>query len=337
MTWDLIGHEWAVELFRRHLAQERTRQAYLICGPDGVGKRALATGFAAALSCLNPPSPGESCGECRACRLIAGGAYPDLHVIEADRVGGVLKVEQVRGLQHQLALAPYEGRWRIALFLRFHEANASAANALLKTLEEPSSQAILILTARAAEGLLPTIVSRCETVMLRPLPADEIAAGLRARGVEPDRAAVAAALAAGRPGWAIRLASDDEALVRRRQIEDDLRSLLETSLVERFRYVEKLTQRGESAERRENGLEVLETWLAVLRHAMHRSYGVSHTSGDLDQDEMVARIADSLQPVQVRAAVEAAQRTLEGISQNANLRLAFETLMLDLPSTAGGS
>jgi DNA polymerase III subunit delta' len=334
MSWDLIGHEWAVQLFRRHLGQARTRQAYLICGPDGVGKRTLATALASALSCQNPPRPGDSCGECRACRLIAGGVYPDLHVVEAERIGGVLKVEQIRGLQHQLALAPFEGRWRVAMLLRFHEANASAANALLKTLEEPASQAILILTARAPESLLPTIVSRCETVMLRPLPADEIAAGLRARGVEPEKAAMAAALAGGRPGRAMRLANDDDAFMRRRQIGDDLRTILATSVVERFRYVEKITRRGETAERRENGLEVLETWLALLRHAMHRSYGVSQASGNSDQDDMIAEIGDSLQPAQVRAAVEAAQRTLEGISQNANLRLALETLMLDLPSTA---
>lgn len=336
MTWDLIGHEWAVQLFRRHLAQGRTRQAYLICGPDGVGKRTLAVRLAAALSCLNPPSPGEGCGECRACRLIASGAYPDLHLVEAERVGGVLKVEQIRGLQHQLALAPFEGRWRIALLLRFHEANASAANALLKTLEEPASQAVLILTARAPESLLPTIVSRCETVMLRPLAAGEIAAGLCARGVEPERAAVAAALAGGRPGWAMRLAGDDRALMRRTQIADDLRALLAASLVERFRYVEKLTQRGETAERRENGFEVLEMWLALLRDAMHRGYGVVQTSGSSEQDEKVAQIAESLEPAEMRAAVEATQRTLEGISQNANLRLAFETLMLDLPSAAAG-
>jgi DNA polymerase-3 subunit delta' len=257
-------------------------------------------------------------------------------VVEAERIGGVLKVEQIRGLQHQLALAPFEGRWRVAMLLRFHEANASAANALLKTLEEPASQAILILTARAPESLLPTIVSRCETVMLRPLPADEIAAGLRARGVEPEKAAMAAALAGGRPGRAMRLANDDDAFMRRRQIGDDLRTILATSVVERFRYVEKITRRGETAERRENGLEVLETWLALLRHAMHRSYGVSQASGNSDQDDMIAEIGDSLQPAQVRAAVEAAQRTLEGISQNANLRLALETLMLDLPSTAAG-
>lgn len=336
MSWDVIGHEWAIELFRRQLAQGRTRQAYLICGPDGVGKRRLAIAMAAALNCLNPPAPGESCGECRACRLIQAGGYPDLHQVESDREGGVLKVDQIRELQRQLALAPFEGRWRLALLLRFHEANASAANALLKTLEEPASQVILILTARAPEGLLPTIVSRCEMIALRPVPAVEIAAALEARGVDPDRAGLAAVLAGGRPERALLLASDDRALARRRQLGDELRFLLEASLIERFRYVETLSQRGEMGDRREKGLEVLETWLAVWRHVMHRSYGADRASGNPEQDALVRRLAGSLEPAEVRSAVEATQLTLEGVSRNANLRLALETLMLDLPRLPSG-
>jgi DNA polymerase-3 subunit delta' len=337
MSWNLIGHEWATQLFRRHLAQGRTRQAYLICGPDGVGKRTLALAMASALDCLNPPTPGESCGECRACRLIAAGTYPDLHQVEADHVGGVLKVEQIRELQRKLALAPFEGRWRTAVLLRFHEANASAANALLKTLEEPASQAVLIVTARAAESLLPTIVSRCEMITLRPVSIAEIADGLKSRGVEPERATLAAALSGGRPGRAIQLARDDRALSRRRQIGEDLRSLLEASFIERFRYVEKLSQRGEVGERRERGLEVLETWLALWRHVMHRSYGTHRASGNAEQDGLVEQIAGSLQPPQVVSAIQATQYTLEGISRNANLRLALETLMLDLPTIASGN
>jgi DNA polymerase-3 subunit delta' len=334
MSWDLIGHDWAVQLFRRHLTQGRTRQAYLICGPDGVGKRTLALGMASALSCLDPPAPGERCGECRACRLIAAGTYPDLHQVVADQVGGVLKVEQIRELQHKLALAPFEGRWRIALLLRFHEANASAANALLKTLEEPASQAVLIITARTPESLLPTIVSRCELIALRTIPIPQIADGLRSRGVDPERAELAAALSGGRPGKAMQLASDDGALSRRKQIGDDLRSLLGASLIERFRYVEKLSQRGETGERRERGLEILETWLALWQRVMRRTYAIEAAEGSAEQDRLVGQIAGSLQPAQVISAIEATQSTLEGISRNANLRLALETLMLDLPRLA---
>jgi len=331
MPWDMIGHHWAVGLLRRNLAHGRTRQAYLICGPDGVGKRTLALQLAAALNCEEPPEPGDSCGHCRPCRLIAAGTYPDLHQLEADRLGGVLKVEQVRQLQRQLALAPFEGRWRLALLLRFHEANPSAANALLKTLEEPASQVVLLLTARTPEAVLPTIVSRCELISLRTLTPAEVAEGLIGRGVDPVQAGLAANLAGGRPGRAIRLSTDERALSRRAQIVSDLLALLEGQLGERFRYVEKMTRGGESGERREKSLEVLETWLALWREAMHRSFGASPAIGGPAGDGLVEKIARCLGPEQIVSAVEATQRTLEDVSKNANLRLAFEALMLEMP------
>ncbi len=107
-------------------------------------------------------------------------------MVQAEQAGGTLKVEQVRELQHSLSLAPYEGRYRVALLLRFEEAHPSAANALLKTLEEPSPQVVLVLTAESAESLLPTIVSRCEVLRLRPLgagrPEDRAASILWAGG-----------------------------------------------------------------------------------------------------------------------------------------------------------
>ena len=90
-------------------------------------------------------------------------------MVEAEHEGETLKIDQVRELQHTLSLAPYEARYRIAILLRFEEAHASAANAMLKTLEEPPAQVVVILTAKSAESLLPTIVSRCEVLRLRPL------------------------------------------------------------------------------------------------------------------------------------------------------------------------
>ena len=142
MAWEILGHEWAVNLLRSHIASDSVRHAYLIIGSDSVGKRTLALRFAQALNCEAPPSPGEYCGTCRACIKISEGKYPDLHVVEvgqldtvikdervsngvrlrgeqtntgaggiqeARHVSSMVKVKQIRLLQRQLALAPYEG------------------------------------------------------------------------------------------------------------------------------------------------------------------------------------------------------------------------------------
>ncbi len=170
-NWNLLGNEWAVEMLRQHVARRAVRHAYLFAGAPGLGRRTLALRFAQALNCTQPLQPGIPCGECRDCKQIEAMQHPDLTVIQADTEGGTLKVDQVREARRSLTLKPYQSKYRVALFLRFQEANDNAANALLKTLEEAPSYAVLILTADQAEGLLPTISSRCEVLRLRPCPA----------------------------------------------------------------------------------------------------------------------------------------------------------------------
>src|SRR5512139_4054575 len=113
MNWSLLGHEWAVDLLSQHVAQGQVRHAYLFTGPQGVGRRTLALRLAQALDCPQPTAPGQPCLKCSTCQRIQKMAYPDLSVVQAEQVGGTLKVEQVRELQHALSLAPYEGRYRV--------------------------------------------------------------------------------------------------------------------------------------------------------------------------------------------------------------------------------
>ncbi len=179
MQWNFIGQEWAVDLLRKHITRNTTRQAYLFTGPQGIGRRTLALRFAQALNCQNPPAPGEACGTCRACKGILKEEQADLSVIRRNPERTRILIEQVRDLQHTLALAPYESKTRIALLVNFQEATEDAQNALLKVLEEPPDRVILILTAESAESLLPTISSRCEQIRLRPLKPAELASALQ--------------------------------------------------------------------------------------------------------------------------------------------------------------
>ena len=133
-----------------------------------------------------------------------------------------LKVDQVRDVLWSLNLKPYQSKYRVAVFLRFQEANDNAANALLKTLEESPSYAVLILTADSPEALLPTIVSRCEILRLAPLPLEDVASYLREQGVEEGQARLVAHVSGGRPGLALRLVSEPSALVFRDEKLGDL-------------------------------------------------------------------------------------------------------------------
>ena len=231
-----LGHQWAVDLLAEHAAHGGLRHAYLFTGPSGVGRRTLALRLAQAVNCLQPPVPGQPCGTCSACTRLEKMQHPDLAMIQAEQAGGTLKVDQVRELQRSLSLAPYEAKYRVALLLRFEEAHASAANALLKTLEEPAPKVLLLLTAESVESLLPTIVSRCEVLRLRPLPVADAAEGLQRWGIPAAEAQLLAHLSGGRPGYARRLHEHPELLEQRQGWLNELVSLLGSSRVERFAY-----------------------------------------------------------------------------------------------------
>jgi DNA polymerase III subunit delta' len=328
-NWGLIGHEWAVEMLKQHISHDSLRHAYLITGPPGLGRRTLALRLAQALNCLTPAAPGEPCGVCRSCLQIDAMQYPDLAVIQAEMEGGVLKVEQVRMLRQSLVLKPYQGRYRLALFLRFQEANANAANALLKTLEEAPAHAILLLTADNAEGLLPTIVSRCECLRLRPLPVEKVESALLSRSASAAQARLLAHLSGGRPGAAFRMMADPSMLAFRSLRLDELKMLLSATRVEKFAYAEKLTDRRKEAEERLR--DTLLIWLAFWRDVLVRAAGSSAPLVNVDRSAAIDALAGGLGVAGSRPIVSRIEQALEQLEKNVNPRLLVEVLLLDLP------
>lgn len=334
-NWGLIGHEWAVSLLQEHVAHGSLRHAYLLTGPQGLGRRTLALALAQALNCPQPIAPGQPCQICHTCKRIREQVYPDMSVIQAEQVGGNLKIDPVRELQHSLALAPYEGRYRVALLLRFEEANPNTQNALLKTLEEPNPQVVLVLTALSAENLLPTIVSRCEVLRLRPLPVEQVSQALAARwNLPPDRATLLAHLSDGRPGIALQYHLQPELLEQRQAWLEELALLLPASRVERFAYVESLTKDKKDKEKekvKEEQRGLLLTWLSLWRDVFLVCSQASVSITNLDWQPQVAYLASALSLNQAHTLVSRIEQTLDLLNKNINTRLALEVLMLDLP------
>jgi DNA polymerase-3 subunit delta' len=329
MDWRMLGHQWAVDLLAEHTAHGGLRHAYLFTGPSGVGRRTLALRLAQAVNCLQPSIPGQPCGTCAACTRLEKMQHPDLAVIQSEQAGSTLKVEQVRELQRSLSLAPYEAKYRVALLLRFEEAHASAANALLKTLEEPAPKVLLLLTAESVESLLPTIVSRCEVLRLRPLPVADAADGLQHWGIPAAEAQLLAHLSGGRPGYARRLHEHPELLEQRQGWLSELTSLLGSSRVERFAYARAAAKAA--LDDKEDLRSSLQVWSSFWRDVVLSASGAATPLTNLDLAAQVEKLASDLGLEKARQVLERTEQTLALIDRSVNVRLALENLMLDLP------
>jgi len=323
--WNVLGHDWAVDMLHQQVVRGEIRHAYLFCGSPGLGRRTLALRLAQALNCPTPIAAGVPCRECRECKQIEAMRYADMNVIQAESEGGTLKVDQVREVQHSLSLKPFQGKYRIALFLRFQESNDNAANALLKTLEEAPSYAVLILTADNPEQLLPTIVSRCEILRLHPLPIAAIEADLVERGVEAERARLLAHISGGRPGYARRLVEDASLLETREERLNDLQKLLPAPRVEKFSYAEKLSRDKDSMRR------VILIWLSYWRDVMLRAARAETPLVNIDRNMEIEFLAGRLDLSTSRRVVNDLESALEKMERNVNARLLAEVLLLDWP------
>ena len=327
MVWNLIGHEWAAHLLQQQVAKGVQRHAYLITGPRGVGRRTLALCMAQAVNCSQPPAPGQLCGECRACQLIQQMQHPDLSVVQAEIEGGVLKIEGVRTLQHELSLTPYEAAFRIGLLLRLQEANVNTQNALLKTLEEPNPRVMLLATADEAEQLLPTIVSRCEVLRLRPLGFAELTEALEKRGIPQEQAGLLAQVSSGRPGYALRLHAEPELLERRKWWLEHLLSLHTATRRERIAFADQVTKGKERDLRKEELHEGLQHWLGFWRDVLLAASGSNAALSNPDYSAQIAHIAAQVGEVDAAQKVTAHQQALQRL-YTANLRMLVENVLL---------
>ena len=331
--WDLVIDQIeAKKLVRKMFTSGRVPHALLIWGPPGSGRRAIALALAQSLLCESPVD-GLACGKCRSCISSASLEHPDLHVLwpaqaspsseeeasfrkalvenpytaprPSENLG--IAIDRIRTLQRQLALRPYYGRGKVGILLDAEYMRPEAANALLKTLEEPPKGTLLVLTAFRPERLLPTVRSRCQEISLHPLPTDVVAEALKERFHIPSEKALAIARASGGDiGKAYKLC-EGGIEVGERALEFIEMALRAGNPLEALVW-EKLE--GYPPE------EVLEWVLLWIRDAFLLGLGISERVTFSDKRGILIRLSEKVRPEALESFLQEARKASDMLSKN---------------------
>ena len=338
--WQIYGQEHLTRQLAAGLQTGRLAHAYLLVGPPHVGKMTLAVNIAQAVNCPERAG-GAPCGECLQCQRIARGVHPDVQVIgvgsgeEDGPARRDIRIDQVREIEGFLNLSAYEGVGKVVIIDGAELMNTAAANALLKTLEEPPDATLLLLLTANEDALLSTIRSRCRALYLKPLPKAELAQRLVSDyQAGPELAERLAGLSRGCLGQAVNALRDGEILEQRDAELERLQEVCNGGLDARFEYAAELATRFNRE--REETKELLYLWLRWWRDLLLIKEAADQYVHNADCLTPLRLQAGRLTTAQVAAFLRRLNRTLEALDGNANARLALETLMLNLPPLPGG-
>ncbi len=317
------------------LERGRESHAYLLTGPAFVGKMTLAREIAQAVNCLQ--GPGSPCGQCGQCQRITDGLHADLRVVDLEftrRVEGresvtAITINAIRELERTVNLNPFEGSRTVIIIDGAAMMGPEAANALLKTLEEPPPGVLFLLLAEDEDALLSTIRSRCQPLPLLPMSRQEMLDYLTQQRGEPEaHADMLYRLSRGCLGWALRALDGPQLLEQRQADLERMREAMGAGLDTRFNYANEVASLFSS--NRAAARELLALWLRWWRDLLLMKEGAEGYLQNTDQTEGIRAHAATLTTAQITAFIRRILNTMAALDANANPRLALETLMLNV-------
>lgn len=300
----IIGHRHILDFLNKSVSNNRLAHAYLFTGPTNLGKKTVALEF---MRMLNGSEIDQS-------------IHPDILMIEpgiSDKEGKKremeIGIEEIRKVQHQLSLFPYQSPYKIAMIDQAERMTAEASNCLLKTLEEPTNHSLLVLIAANSNSLLPTIISRCQLIKFLPVSEKEIE-----KGIKIDKQIIR--LANGRPGLIMRYSKNPELLEEKKKIISKLEKLIKSGLNERYQYAEELSKDASQAK------NILNHWLFWFRDLIL----LKSDCPDLAIYPESAKYHSSYSLSRLINVIKSIKRTNELLSNSSiNSKLALEVLMLE--------
>ncbi len=312
----IIGQDTAVGLLKSALSEGKRGMSWLFYGPKGTGKSFTALQFAKGLNCER--DAGGCCDVCPSCVRAEKLSYPDLHWLDYEADSQTLKIDQVRAIQNAAGLRPFEGRVKVFVVNNCQGLSEEAGNSLLKIVEEPPLDTVIILIAESLGSLLPTIVSRCRKIKFSNISRAKLAGILREKGADDKLSAYLASSACGRTGQAI-----SELPGRPLEQRDAILSKMVNSVKS-----EDILKDKEAAHK---ALTVIMQW---HRDILMLKLGLSEDSLiNRDRLEELRREAGINSYSGLISAIDTAAKTFEYLSRNLNSRLLSDNLQFSLKNS----
>ena len=336
--WQVYGQDHILKQLEPSLRRRRQSHAYLLCGPPHVGKMALAINLSQAVNCLE--GPGAPCGSCTQCIRIAQGHHADIRVLfpgqgeEGRSPRTMIGINDIKETLRRVNLNPYEGSTSVVIINGAESMSEEAANALLKTLEEPPPQVMFLLLTADEDAVLPTVRSRCQSLTLVPLAKDRMVEQLiTGHQATPEQAEQLFRLSRGCLGWAIGALNDSQVLEQRHADLEQMQETLEAGLETRFTYANEVASLFGSD--RDAAKDLLALWLRWWRDLLLIKEGAEEFLHNSDYAESLKSQASGLRTVEIVQFIHRLMETLYNLDSNVSPRLAMEVLMLNLPIEAG--
>ena len=336
--WTIFGQDHLLNRLEPSLKHRRQSHAYLLCGPPHVGKMALAINLSQAVNCLE--GPGVPCGSCTQCARIAAGHHADISTPapgqgeEGRSPKTVIGIDAIKEVIHRVSLNPFEGQFSVVIVDGAESMSDEAANALLKTLEEPPPNTMFLLLTADEGAILPTVRSRCQSMNLIPIPKNQMVERLiESHQATPEMADQLFRLSRGCLGWAIGALEDRQVLEQRQADLEKMQETLDAGLETRFTYANEVASLFGSD--RDAAKDLLALWLRWWRDLLLIKEGAEEFLHNSDHAESLKSQASGLSTTEIVQFTNRLMQTLSNLDSNVSPRLAMEVLMLNLPIEAG--
>jgi len=320
---DIYGHEKQISVLQASIARDRIPHAYLFYGMKGIGKRTVAEVFAKALNCKSRGDSPDACDRCSSCLKIDRRNHPDVITIKAE--GQFIRVNEIRELQEQMKFKPFEGGKRVFIIVDADTMNIISANALLKTLEEPSTSNILILITSRPHQLPMTILSRCQHLRFNPLQRETIASFLQKKfSLDHQSSYLISSSSGGSIGKAMTLHDDSYLKMREAVVEIMSKIKMRDPL-------KLLSVANDFGQEKKEIMEKLSILITGYRDALvYKETGETDRVINRDYIDIIKSVAEGLSGREILNSIKAVDQAFHAMNQNANKQLTLESMMFKL-------